>query len=92
MQQVEPLSRKLSLHKRDAGDIATGVAEAGDKARLDRVDGDIEDDRNCRGYRFGRDYRSGTRGDHHRHPALDQIGGQRRQSIVLTFRPAVFDD
>ena len=29
--------------------------------------------------------------DDHRHLAADQIGRQRRQSIVLTFRPAIFD-
>ena len=32
MQQVEPLSRELSLHKRHTGDIANWAAQAGKKA------------------------------------------------------------
>ena len=76
MQQVEPLSCELSLHKRHTDDIATWAAQAGNKARLDRVNGDIKDDRNFRGHGFGRDCRSGAGGDHHCHPAPDQIGCQ----------------
>ena len=58
----------------------------------DRVAADREDDRNRRGRRLCRQCRRSTAdGDDHAHLTADQIGRQRRQSIVLALRPAIFD-
>ena len=72
--------------------IAARPGEAGDKTELDRIVADAEDDRDRRGRRLGRERRSEVpaRGDHG-HLTANQIGRQRRQAIVLTLRPAVFD-
>jgi hypothetical protein len=32
-----------------------------------------------------------ARGDHDRHPSLDQFGGERRKQVIMIFRPAKFD-
>jgi hypothetical protein len=43
------------LRKIDAGRVATGPGEAGDKTKLDRIVTDAEDDRDRRGRSFGRE-------------------------------------
>ena len=76
----------------DARDVAARPVEAGDKAELDRVAADREDDRDRRGRRLGRKRRRRAAGrDDHRHLTANQIGRQRRQPIILALRPAVFD-
>ena len=45
----------------------------------------------CRACRLGRECRRGASGHDHSDLPPDQIGRQRRQSVVLTFRPTVFD-
>ena len=92
MQQPQPLGRHLAGEKIDAGRVAAGPGEAGDKTKLDRVFADAEDDRDRRCCSFGRE-RSGRdagRGDHG-HTAADQIGHQCRQAIVLALQPVVLD-
>jgi hypothetical protein len=46
MQEAEPLRSKLDVHGADAGHIAAGTVETGDKTDFDRVSPDAEDDRN----------------------------------------------
>ena len=92
MQEPQPLGRHLVGEKIDAGRVAAGPGEAGDKTKLDRVFADAEDDRDRRGCSFGRE-RSGHaagRGDHG-HLSADQIGHQCRQAIVLALQPVVLD-
>jgi hypothetical protein len=89
--QQLPLSHQLSLQKRYARDIASRAVEAGEEPRLDRVNTVGEDDRNGRGGHLGDKCRRGTRCDDHIHLAMNQIGGEPRQSVVLAFRPAIFD-
>ena len=58
----------------------------------DRVDRYLEDDRNRRGRRLCRQRRRSAAGrGNHGHLTANQIGRQRRQSIVLAVRPAIFD-
>src|SRR5262249_27075748 len=78
---------------RDARDIAPGPAEAGDHAGLQDDIAAEENDRNggCAGGCRFHDSGPAGRSDH-RHAAVDQIADQSRQSLVATFRPAVFDE
>src|SRR5262245_34236390 len=70
--------------------LPPGRFKAGYQTKLDRVSADRENDRNGRRCRFGRERRRGAldRNDYG-HLAANQIGRQRRQSVQLTFRPAV---
>src|SRR5712691_5097311 len=54
MQKPQPLGRKFSRKKIDAGRIAARPGKAGDKTQLDRVFANAEDDRDRRGRSFGR--------------------------------------
>jgi Resolvase, N terminal domain len=77
----------------DAGRVAAGSGEAGDKTKLDRVLTDAEHDRNRRSRCFGRDS-SGLRddGSDHGHPTADQVGHQCRPGYrVVPFQPMVLD-
>jgi hypothetical protein len=91
MQQPQPLGHQLLDEKIDAGRVAAGPGKARDKTKLDWVLGDTEDNRDHRGFSFGRErsLRVG-RGDHG-HPAVDQIGRDRRQAIVLALQLMVLD-
>jgi len=74
-----------------ASHVAAWSAQAGDKTQLDRVTPRREYDRNRRGRRFGRERcRRGGRGDDGDF-LLNQIGRQRWQSVIVTFRPAIND-
>jgi Transposase len=86
MQEPQPLGHHLVSENIDAGRIAAGPGEAGD-----RVFGDKEDDRDrrCCGFgseRGGQAYR-GDRG----HLSADQIGHQCRQAIVMALQPVILD-
>src|SRR5262249_9559943 len=72
-------------------DVPAGSIETGDKPKLDGIGPSLEHDRNRRGRSPGRE-----RGDDcwccdHGHLTADQVGRQRRQSVILAFRPAVLD-
>src|SRR5262249_50283952 len=71
---------------------SSGSAEAGDKTSFDWVGSEVEHDWN-RGGRLPRRQRrrSATSRDNHARLTTDQFGRQRRQSIVLALRPAIFD-
>src|SRR5262249_21106431 len=64
--------------------------QAGDEAGCDRVAGGEKDDRYGRRRRLGHWRGRGVRGDH-AHLSAKEIGGQRRQTLVATLGPAVFD-
>jgi hypothetical protein len=92
VQQIEALSRELNGHNRDAGDVSPRPVEGGDKARLNRVEALVEDDRDGRCRRLGsKGHWSRSDGDNHVHLATNQIVRQGRQPIVLQLCPAVFD-
>jgi hypothetical protein len=91
-QKSKPLSVKLPIQERGAGDIAARTVEAGNETQLNRVITDAKDDRNCRGRSFGRDRSRRAAGcRNHRHLASDQISGKFRQSIVFTLCKAGVD-
>src|SRR5262249_26511643 len=83
---------QLVAHGVDTGDVAARSAEALDKAELDRVQAEAEDDRNRRGCGFGRERRGrAARCGDDSHPAADEIGYQFRNSGKVVLCPAVFD-
>jgi hypothetical protein len=91
MQEPESLCSKLPAHGIDPSDISAWPVEASDETRLDRIDGTVEDNRNCRGCGFGCECRiRGARGDDG-DSAADQIGRQGRQSVIFIVRKAKFD-
>ena len=55
MQEPQPLGRHLGDEKIDAGRVATGPGEAGDKTKPNRIFAVGEDDRNRRCCSFGRE-------------------------------------
>jgi hypothetical protein len=76
----------------DARDIATWPVQAGDETQFDRIATDREHDGNRDRRCLGRECRGGTdRRDNRAHLTTHQIGRHRRQAIILTFRPAIFD-
>jgi hypothetical protein len=89
--EFEPLRPDFDAEISRASHVAARSAQAGDKTQLDRVTPGHEYDRNRRGRRFGRQRRRcaarGNDGD----LLLNQIGRQRRQSVILAFRPAILD-
>jgi hypothetical protein len=91
-QDLKPLRLYLNVQCRYAGKIGARSAQAGDKSIFDRVAAGQEDDRDSRGLRLcGQSGDTVTAGCDHVHPTANQIGRQRRQPVVLTIGPAVFD-
>jgi hypothetical protein len=92
VQEFEPLRSHLCIQRHYAREVAAWSAQAGDKSKFDRIARYVEDDRNRRGRRLGRECRGrATAGEHYGHLAAHQIGRQRGQSIILPIRPTVFD-
>src|SRR5215813_13734874 len=92
VQEPEPLGYQLVAHGVDTGDVAARSAEALDKAELDRVQAEAEDDRNRRGCGFGRERRGrAARCGDDSYPAADEIGHQFRKSGKVVPCPAVFN-
>ena len=89
-QEPEPLCSKLVVHETDTGDVASRPVEACNGTLFDRVSADEEDDRNRCGRLLGRNYRIRSRHNHADLPA-NELGRQRRQSIILVFRIAILD-
>jgi hypothetical protein len=72
--------------------LAAGTVETSDEAKSDRIGTYLEHD----GYRLGRRLsrprrRQAAIGEDHGDGAVDQIGYQRGQAVILAIRPAVFD-
>src|SRR5262249_11499331 len=89
---LETLGHQLGRDKVDACQIAARPREAGDETKPDGIVADDKDDGDRRGCSLGREGRNGDfgRGDHGNRSA-HQFNGQRRQPIILTVGPAVFD-
>jgi hypothetical protein len=92
VQQFQPLRYQLRVQRRHAREVAARAVQAGNEAKLDRVDPGIEHDRNRRGRRPGRKCRkkSSRRGNHD-HLATNQVGREFRQAFVVAFRPSILD-
>ena len=93
MQQFKALGAQRRCDDAYTGDIAARSIEASDETVLDGVVAATdEDNRNFGGRGFGCLCRgTATGSNYHCHLVANQIGSHRRQSIVLPFRPPVFD-
>ena len=91
VQQLQLLRRHLHVQRAHSGNIAARSVQAADQPELDRIVGELEDDRNGRGRRFGSECRREAMKRNHAHLTTNQFGGQRRQSVVVAFRQAVLD-
>jgi len=76
----------------DAGDISARFAETADEANPDRVGSLQKNDWDRLGRGFGRKRTlCALQGNDHGYLTANQFGGQRRQLIVFTMCPPVFD-
>ena len=91
MQQLQPLRRHLHIRLRHARDVATRSIQITDEAELDRVGAGFKDDRNGGGRGLGCNRRGGACCSNHRDLTGNQICHHRRQTVILTLRPAIFD-
>jgi len=92
--ESERHSVSLRGHLRDekihAGRVAARPGKAGDETQLDRVFADAEDDRDRRGCSFGRKRgRIAAGRSDHGHATADEVGHERRQTIVSAVQPLV---
>jgi hypothetical protein len=91
-QEIKSLGRYVNKEHGDAREVAPRTVEACYEAGFDRVNADEKDDRNFAGDRFGGKGRIDVpAGKDHVNPTLNQLCRQRRQSIVMIFREAIFD-
>ena len=93
IQQLNVLCRHLADQEAYSRDVAAGSGEAVDNTEPDRVAAHRKDHGHGRGhYRLGRDCGGGAAGrDENVHLSANQIGSQRLQPIMVTFRKAKFD-
>src|SRR5262245_9651939 len=88
--QPQPLRFKVENKRAYTRDVAARPIEAGDEPAPDRVAADEEDDRYAHGRRLGRQRRYlAAWCNNDRHLSTHEIGGERRQSIVLSVSPAI---
>ena len=74
-----------------ARDVAARPAKAGDKTEFNWICGHLKNDRDGRRRRLRRKRRRRAGRDNHAHLTTNQIGGQRRQAIVVILGETVFD-
>src|SRR5215467_11651852 len=91
MQEAHLLGAHLRGEKIDAGRVAAGPGEASDKAKLDWVLADTEDDRDRRGRSFGVKRGLSAPCSDHGHTTADEISHERRLAIVSALQPVVLD-
>jgi hypothetical protein len=92
MQKSQPLCLQAARQLVDARYVAARSPDAGYQTNLDRIVVADEDHRNHRGCVLGCEcrHRAAAGGDH-RHPTTNQLSRKGRQSLIATFRQAVFD-
>ena len=71
--------------------LPPGLSRLGISPTSDWIGPHRKDDRNCRRCVFSCQCSRDPNRGHQRHPAIDQIRGQRTQSTVIPFRRVVFD-
>src|SRR6516225_6402138 len=73
------------------GNVPAWPVEADDKTDCNRVSTGTKDDRNGRGRCLRRQGCDGVEGYDHGYAAADEIGCERRQSIILILRISILD-
>ena len=93
MQQLKSLRPHFYIQRSDPRDVGLRSVQASDKFSRNRVKADLENNRDCCGCCLrckGSNNATGHSNDVN--PTTDKIGCQRRQAIMLTTCPAIFDD
>src|SRR5262249_33209803 len=90
-QQFKTLRGQHTCERGDPGQITARPVKASDEVLCDRIAAHEEDNWNGGGRRLRRVCRVNPGRYNHCDSALNQIGGERGQSIIVTVRPAVFD-
>ena len=90
MQQFQPLRAQFNVQIAHTREIASGPVEARDQAKFNRVVPGEKHDGDRRSRRLGNQRRWTIRGYYSDWPT-NQLGHQRRQAIIVTLRPSVFD-
>src|SRR5262245_65732970 len=91
VQQLQPFRRYLYVQLRRARDIAAWPAQGADEAKLHRICRGREDDGYRGDCRFSGERSRSTGRRDYLHLAMNQIGYQCRQSVVLPLRPPPLD-
>src|SRR6516164_5644100 len=90
MQKLNAFWSDHICEKGDARNVASGVTKARDKAQLNGAK--LEHDGNCLRRRYCRKrYDGAAPRDDDGNVLPDQVGGQRRQSLIMIISPPVFD-
>src|SRR6266540_3327328 len=90
MQKAEALGFQFGSQYDYAREVAARPAEAGNETAPDHIFASQEDNRNRSSRSLGSRYCRGASRENHCDLATNQIGRQRRKSIVLAVCPAVF--
>jgi hypothetical protein len=92
MQKFKTLCGESGVEIAHAGYVAAGPAEALDQSNADRIVRGRKSNRDFGGglLRGERGWRPTCREDHG-DPHADKLSGERRQSLIVAFGPAVFD-
>src|SRR5262249_54192245 len=90
-QQFKTLRGQHTCERGDPGQITARLVKAADEVLCDRIAAHEEDNWNGGGRGLRRVCRVNPGRYNHCDSALNQIGGERGQSIIVTVRPAVFD-
>ena len=90
MQQPQSFGRQITGRKHHAGNIAARPAETGDQAGSNRINAGYGDDRNGGGCRLGCLRRYSVGNDYGDWTA-NQIGRQRRQTVMVIVGPAILN-
>src|SRR5258708_214111 len=91
VQQLYALGLQRRREKAHARHVAAWSVEAGNEAELDRVVAHLENNRNRRGRRLGRECGSGALRSNYCYLTADEIGRKCQQPVILACGPAVFD-
>src|SRR5262245_33845348 len=92
MQNPHALCHQFGGQKVDTRHVAARPGNIGDETKCHRVLSESKDNRYCGGCRLGGERPGLGEDGHHAGATTDQIGCQFRKTIVLAFRPAIFDD
>src|SRR5215813_5378225 len=92
MQNPHALCHQFGGQKVDTRHVAAWPGNIGDETKCHRVLSESKDNRYCGGCRLGGERPGLGEDGHHAGATTDQIGCQFRKTIVLAFRPAIFDD
>src|SRR5262249_25960931 len=91
LEQLQPFTRQFRGNVGLAGDVAAGSRKAISESATDRVSYRCHNDRDCRGSVFGSQGIWSNGSNDHVNLETHQLGCERGEPIVFTFRISVFN-